>query len=89
MSDDTKPPELPLILLAWHDHWTKDGWFNAEDACEDAKPALVYSVGWLRKKTKDGYFILSMFSPSDDDAACGQFIVKGAVINMIVLAEKK
>ena len=81
-------PHLPLVVITWEDHSSRDGWQSPEDAKKNSGPLEVTSVGWLHHETDKVYSMISCIS-QDGDVSCQQTILKGSTIDVYRVPEPK
>ena len=84
----TKVPDLPLVVITWDDHTSRDGWQGSEAAKAEAAPAIVTSVGWLHHETAKVYSLISCAS-EDGDVSCQQTILKAATVEVYHVPQPK
>ena len=83
-----KTPQLPLVVITWEDHTSRDGWQGSEDAKAGATPAIVTSVGWLHHETAKVYSLVSCAS-EDGDVSCQQTVLKVATVEVYHVPQPK
>ena len=81
-------PHLPLAVITWEDHASRDGWQTTEDAKSHSGPIRVTSVGWLHHETDKVYSLISCAS-EDGDVSCQQTILKAATVDVYRVPEPK
>ena len=79
---------LPLVVVTWEDHTSRDEWQNSEDAKTLAVPMIVTSVGWLHHTTDKVYSLVSCAS-DDGDVSCLQTILKAVTVDVYYVPEPK
>ena len=83
-----KPPHLPLVVITWEDHTSRDGWQDAQESKDMAVPETVTSVGWLHHETTKVYSIVSC-SANDGNVSCQQTILKASTIEVYHVPQPK
>ena len=81
-------PHLPLVVITWEDHTSRDGWQTSQQAKTDAVPQRVTSVGWLHHETEKVYSLISCAS-EDGDVSCQQTVLKVATVDLFRVPEPK
>ena len=86
MAVKEKLPHLPLMVITWEDHSSRDDWQNEEQAKIGAAPIIITSVGWLHHETDKVYSLVSCVA-EDGDISCQQFILKRATVDVFHVPE--
>lgn len=81
------PHPYPIVMVAWEDHSSKDGWLDQEQINKDAAADIViHSVGWLVKEDKKQYALASGVG-NGGEFTCVQYILKGTVVKKVVISK--
>ena len=80
---------LPLVVITWKDHTSRDEWMTSETARKLAVPKIILSVGWLHHETDEGYSLVSCICTDDNDVSNQQFILKNDVVDSINIPPPK
>jgi hypothetical protein len=69
----------PLLLIRWRDAATFHAGWEKLDKIAQQTPPIVFSVGWLLKRTKHHVVIVS--SIVGDEASCDVVIPTGMIVS--------
>ncbi len=82
---------MKLVLIEWVDAHSHDRWVEIEVSVESCETALIRSVGWLLKKTKNCVTIaphISKVGSIDSHVSGDMTIPAKAIRKMTVLRQK-
>lgn len=84
----TGRPDLPLVIVEWHDAWTNELGVTIEDVGASHKPMRVQTIGWLLKDDDVGVSLAN--EHFDDGSYRGRtFILRSMVVSVVPFALTK
>jgi hypothetical protein len=75
--------KFSIVMVVWDDATELDGWTDGD---EEIKPCLVYSVGYLVRKTKD-HIVLAQ-DIAADGMQCGRGQIPRGMVRKITTLRK-